>query len=255
MKEIVFYFSGTGNSLSVAKALSDGAPINMAVTAPQEYTADSIGFVYPSYCGEPPLPVQKFIRESTFVCPYLWAVVTCGGAQVNGLGRLDELLRAKGQKLSFGKDICLPDSVIFLKTPESVKKEWLDSEAQKVADFKEKIAARAENKVPFYKIYKPITRITWFSLKYILGMRLKRSNKKCIRCTQCVKLCPSNNIKIADGRAVFGNDCSYCFSCIQHCPNKAIRFGFIKPSDKTSYTHPGVPAKELIKMNKVAISK
>jgi NAD-dependent dihydropyrimidine dehydrogenase PreA subunit len=253
MKEIVFYFSGTGNSLSVAKALADGMPVNMAAAKPSEFTADSIGFVYPSYCGEPPAPVTKFIKESTFVCPYLWAVVTCGGAQANALGRVSRLLKEKGQTLSYGQDILLPDSVIIFRTPEALQKEWLSAQAQKVAEIKARIAERAVNEVPYYKGYKLITNLTWFGMKVLLGMGNKRSTKKCIRCTQCVKLCPTGNIKIKDGRAVFGQDCCYCFSCIQHCPNNAIRFGFVKRSDKSRYTHPDILAKELIRMNKKEI--
>jgi len=251
MIEIVFYFSGSGNSLSVAKALSDGAPINIAVTAPAVFEADSIGFVYPSYCGAPPAPVQKFVRESTFVSPYIWAVVTSGGAQGNALGSVSDILRKKGEKLSFGKEISLPDSVIMLKTPEALKKEWLEAEDGKVAAYKAQIAARQNNAVRYIKLYDVfITPVTWFGMKVFLGMGKKRSTDKCIRCTQCVKLCPTGNIKIKDGRAVFGNNCCYCFSCIQHCPSNAIRFGLIKRSTKSQYTHPKITAKEMILLNK-----
>lgn len=251
MASIVFYFSGTGNSLSVAKALSHGTePVNIARAKVLTYTADSIGFVYPSYCGEPPKPVKDFVEAASFDAGYIWAVVTNGGAPGNALGEVDLLLRQKGKKLDYGKEITLPDSVIILPTPDAVKKSLLETEVVRVKEISDAIEACATNTIGYSKLQKCFTLLTWFGFKNVLGTRFKKSTKKCFSCTQCAKMCPTNNISIKDGKAVFGKNCVYCFGCIQYCPNNAIRFGFIKRRKSSQYNHPEILAKEMIKRNK-----
>ena len=53
MKQLIFYFTATGNSLHVAKQF-DSDPINIAIQRPDRFVADRIGFVFPVYCGEMP---------------------------------------------------------------------------------------------------------------------------------------------------------------------------------------------------------
>lgn len=67
-KRLVFYFTATGNSLFVAKSLSD-APLSI----PQElkkdnltYEADEIGFVFPDYAASAPLIVREFLGKAKF---------------------------------------------------------------------------------------------------------------------------------------------------------------------------------------------
>ena len=73
MENIVFYFSGTGNSLKVAKTLAEKLGnckiVSMARleknALDKEY--DSIGFVYPTYCWGLPKIVRKFIENMNFL--------------------------------------------------------------------------------------------------------------------------------------------------------------------------------------------
>lgn len=251
MSSIVFYFSGTGNSLSVAKALADGEqPLNIAVSPIRTYEADTIGFVYPAYCGGAPRMLEDFIKNCEFRSEYIWAIVTHGGAPGNALGDAAELLRQKGLKLSYGKDIRLPDSVILFATPEPAKTELLDTESERVAEIKRAIDGRELREIKFSRWQKRFSRVTWFGFKYILGIRYKWATNDCLNCTQCIRQCPTQNITIKNNKASFGNNCEYCFGCIQYCPNNAIRFGIVKRSPKTQYNHPKILAKEMIKRNK-----
>ena len=57
----------------------------------------------------------------------------------------------------------------------------------------------------------------------------------CVGCGKCAKLCPLNNIKIADKKPIWGKDCTHCMACISNCPTDAIQYGKIT-QDKQRYT-------------------
>lgn len=48
-------------------------------------------------------------------------------------------------------------------------------------------------------------------------------DQKCIRCTHCVKVCPTEAIRIVDGKVVIREErCVDCGECVRACPQKAI---------------------------------
>lgn len=67
---MVFYFTGTGNSLYVAKQL-EAKPISIPQVMKKgnsEFSTDSIGIVAPVYGHEIPPMVKEFLKKSSF--PY-----------------------------------------------------------------------------------------------------------------------------------------------------------------------------------------
>lgn len=46
----------------------------------------------------------------------------------------------------------------------------------------------------------------------------------CISCGLCAKVCPCHNIRMENGRPVFLHQCSQCMACISFCPQQAINF-------------------------------
>ena len=71
----------------------------------------------------------------------------------------------------------------------------------------------------------------------------------CTGCGQCVKLCPSGNISLTDGKPVFGTECEACMACIQHCPVRAINHKK-DLSRKERYVHPEITAEEMMEKNR-----
>ncbi len=53
------------------------------------------------------------------------------------------------------------------------------------------------------------------------------STDSCIGCGKCVKLCPLNNISLAEKKPVWGDYCSHCMACIGNCPTRGIEYGTI----------------------------
>ena len=68
-KNIVFYFSGTGNSLKVAKDLAkeiqhcEIASMGSTKAYDLQQGYETIGFVYPTYFRGEPLKVREFISN------------------------------------------------------------------------------------------------------------------------------------------------------------------------------------------------
>ena len=58
---------------------------------------------------------------------------------------------------------------------------------------------------------------------------------KCIGCGKCERLCPVNNISMAEGKPVWGERCAHCMGCIANCPTLAIEYGNIT-QNKDKYT-------------------
>ena len=52
--------------------------------------------------------------------------------------------------------------------------------------------------------------------------KLKVNKEKCIGCGKCVKLCPMDNLSIANGKAEAGDRCTLCYRCVNHCQAQTI---------------------------------
>lgn len=98
----IYYFSGTGNCLAVARVIAEKTnsrliSIAQVIDQPRVKTgADKIGIVFPSYLAMLsgiPLIVENFIRKlENIESKYLFAVCTCGGYEiVNALPPLKNL--------------------------------------------------------------------------------------------------------------------------------------------------------------------
>lgn len=70
-----------------------------------------------------------------------------------------------------------------------------------------------------FKVRNPIMYSMMISTK---GFRV---TDQCTGCGQCEQRCPLNNIKIANGKPVWGNQCTHCMACIAGCPHEAIEYG------------------------------
>ncbi|MFA6350108.1 MAG: EFR1 family ferrodoxin, partial [Candidatus Omnitrophota bacterium] len=115
MKTALFYFSGTGNSLQVARDLAkelgntETVPIARVIGSNFDSSVDRIGLVFPVYMFGMPLIVRRFIEKiNADKAKYIFAVVTCGGKAGNTLKQVDQLLKKRGSSLAAGFIVCMP---------------------------------------------------------------------------------------------------------------------------------------------------
>ena len=129
MNTIIFYFSGTGNSLLVARQIAakmgDVPILSMtSITdelAPKSGGASVVGFVFPVYFYALPELVKALVRKCVFEPDsYFFAAVTSGGDAGNALFELDTILREKNSRLHYGVEVPLGDNSIAIRTPANV---------------------------------------------------------------------------------------------------------------------------------------
>jgi ferredoxin len=252
-KNIIFYFTGTGNSLKVAKdvasKLEDCEIVSMPAYKDNNLlgSMDRIGFIFPVYGGLPNF-VKKFISEVEFPKDkniYYFSVVTCGFFKWNSISMINEKLMAKGIILNAGFDIKMVANAIPLynitKKVESINKK----SQMKIDIIAEKIIQRVNKRIP--KRNPLMSRQDKFTEGELFPMLDKNYNvsENCNGCGVCSKVCPVKNIEIIESRPVFKHTCEQCMACIHLCPSKAINFEN-KTQNRRRYINPDVTINEII---------
>ncbi len=264
-KNIIFVFSGTGNSLWAAKRISKelGNCEIVSMGRQKDYTLtdryDVIGFVYPTYYRGVPARVHNFISQLNLKNnrnAYFFAVATCGsvGTACNATAQLRNLLKRKGIMLSYAEKLDMVSNyIIMYNIRDTVEEETRQSarDLEPIIDnIKKRTAALTELKVkPFPQLmYKGFIHLTPHMDKHF------NVSDSCTHCGICQKVCPVNNINYGqDKKPHFKHHCEQCLACIQHCPVKAINYKD-KTQNRKRYTHPDISWKELAKLNDFYLS-
>ena len=119
MKTTIFYFTGTGNSLWVARILAkelgdcELASIADWNQGKKAIEAEVIGLVFPVHIWGLPAPVIQFVQELKISQPaYIFAIAVDGGQVANTLVQLKKILKRDGLNLSSGFEIIMPSNYI-----------------------------------------------------------------------------------------------------------------------------------------------
>lgn len=251
---LVFYFTATGNSLFIARQLSDNL-----VSIPQElkkgdlsYTADEIGFVFPDYAASAPMIVREFLSKAKFNAPYMFSVITYGNAHVNVSEWWNNFAAEKGVKFNYIKPILMVDNylpVFDMNEQMTLDKHLDENLAAIINDLSEK------------KNYIQPSEMGFFSQQMLEGMQnehfshtaqdlIKIDDNKCIQCMTCAKVCPHNNFSISGGKlTASASKCEYCLACIQNCPQKALSLERERNKD-ARYRNPNISVNDIINSNR-----
>jgi len=253
-KNIIYCYSGSGNSLdiarNIAKQLGDTDIVMMRSfpTVTDASEAERVGFVFPCYAGGLPGNVEQYVR-SIHIHPsaYRFAVVTYAGYPGIGLGVVNDIVG-----LDYWAGISHHCSCIWLM-PHNLTMPMLPVKASQKRS--EKLAAKIGQEVKAFQKTgkeKPLT-LTINKLESGLWpmLSVKKAAKMtvsddCVNCGQCAKICPKANITYENGKPVFGGDCIQCLSCLQYCPKKAIHMGGLTKK-RARYHNPKVSAADMMK--------
>ena len=255
---ITFYYTATGNSLAVAKALGgELVSIPQAIKNDQyQYEDEVIGFVFPTYCCYPPKIVREFLSKVNLKADYLFAVATYGNAMGNGgdgseMLEFGKLAKSAGYEFQYLNSILMVDNFIdnfdIDKEIEKIPSKEIDKH---LAAIKADILARksyVKNPGVLGKLTTSICKGLVKNQDKGLTAQAFTVNEKCISCGICSKVCPAGNITIDSGKPQFGANCLGCYACLHNCPQVAIH----KKNEKSEkrWRHPEISLDEIIRAN------
>lgn len=256
METVIYYFSGTGNSLKVALELGkqlgkcEVLPIAKCMkNGDLKVNNKKVGFVFPLYYLGLPKMVAEFIRNADLSqAEYIFTVITRGWPLVGGaIKQIKTFMKTKGQKLDFGAYIHMPmNDFTLAKVANEKSQEKIFGEFSKNLD---KVAAKIRENRKGYQ-FEPISfmlnaRNTPFINKVNTLDRLYSVNSLCTGCAICEKICPADNIHMKDGIPHWNGKCQMCLACFHYCPNKAISYKN-NCENILRYHHPDISAKQIM---------
>ena len=257
---LVFYFTATGNSLFVARQLSDN-PISIPQELKKEkmvYEADEIGIVCPDYAGAIPKIVQEFVAKATLKAPYIFTIITYGNACVNVAEWWDEFCKGKSVVNNYVQPILMVDNylpVFDMNEQMTIDKHVDESLARILEDIgahKNQIAA-AEMGM-FNKDMLKRMQDQHFSMTAERLLELKKD--RCVECMTCEKVCPHKNFSLEADGLRFTGDCEFCLACVQNCPQKALTLKSQWPgmpgerNAEARYRYPDISLNDIIRSNR-----
>ncbi len=262
---MVFYFSGTGNSLWVANELKrvfGGEIVSVAeelrnVTPTVERNGfhhkienrEKIFFVFPVHSWGPAPLMKKYISRlniDNYLDQDVYAICTCGDNCGNTDRIIRNALKKRNIRLKRCMSIVMPNSYILMKgfgTDDS------ETEQKKLAGSVDAIKEISEN-IRTGKDTFPYIRgnNAWLKsgiiyrlfCRFVVGGKQKfHVEDSCTGCGLCAGICPTGTIKMKEGAPSWGTGCVQCTACINRCPAKAIQYGNIT-QNQGRYSHPSL---------------
>lgn len=228
---MIIYFSGTGNSLTVAKAVAsqlNEKAVSMAEAIKHPNIEDEmVGIVSPVHNYDIPRFVKEYIKLLYFrSAKYIFAIITHGGDRGNSIYSIQKLLEQKGLILNYYNDLLMPvnSRIMYGRVTDKIE-ERIDSALIKVKDIVEDIKGNKQKR-------------EFLSQNYFLNLMHNIIEKEsirvrftpevdshlCIKCGICAKVCPSNNITFGSDSAIINSNCHQCTNCLHWCPQVAIHY-------------------------------
>jgi len=234
MKNIIYYFSGTGNSLRAAMKIAEGiggAEIISVRCNPEEASAENaavVGFVSPVYEWDMPGAMKDFVKKLK-INPnaYVFMVATYVAIHGKCFETMERLLSEKGIHLNYGYALRCVASQCTAYPPFPPEKMMLPLMEREIRKISRELSVRKNRAYPHMsvitrKLYpKLMTPYMEVEHEYDKGFY---TDNRCVGCATCAKVCPTQNIVMEESRPIWNHRCHGCMSCVAYCPTKAIQF-------------------------------
>lgn len=231
---MILYFSGTGNSKSVAETLArllHEELFNMENCRCMPVLTDDepLGIIFPVYAWGVPRLVEEFLANKRITNRFLWTVMTCG----DDMGYADVILeKVLKRKVNAAYSLQMPNTYVCLPgfdvdSQEVAMRKMAETESQlpRIAECIRKEEEGSElnrGDCAWMKTYvlRPVFN------KFLVTDRFFKRNSSCNSCGLCAKQCPVKDIEIVNKAPVWQRkNCTGCLRCYHNCPNRAIEWG------------------------------
>lgn len=250
---MIFYFTGTGNSLYAAKKLDSEAYSIPQVLNSEElvFKADKIGIVCPIYAHEMPAMVKKFIYKAEFQTDYLYVILTYGKRHANAVELAYDVICEAEKQAHYIATLLMVDNFlpVFDMTEEMKMDKAVDEQIEKI---KIDIALKR------HQIEKVTSKDHIIHKEYLQKVSYQAETvwadfivtDECVGCGICTKVCPSGCITLQKQRAVYHKyECQACFACIHACPKMAIKMNMPEKNCKARYRNEHIQLAQIVVAN------
>ncbi len=256
MKTIIYYYTGTGNSLWTARLVASNLgnttlhPMSL-IHKDALNQADAIGLVFPVHMWGVPHHVLNFLDAIDMdSSKYYFAFAVNGGQVSRTLIQLQKRMANSGARLSLGYDIVMPSNYIPWGGPgpaDKLEKLYLAAR-DKINKVTPRIALQQSASMEKGPLWQRILFTACYAMTYRLIPKMDKDfwvDDTCNSCTICEKVCPVENIVMKSGKPEWLHKCEQCLACIQWCPKESIQFGKKTPAYER-YHHPEVTLKDIV---------
>ena len=253
MKTIIYYFTGTGNSLAAAKKIAavlgdcELVPIASLQNIPGEIipAADRVGIVCPVYDAGVPRIVAEFAgRLDLSRAGYTFAIITFGGMGVSALHQLNGIFtKTQGRRLDAAFAVAMPGNFPPVGKPPAGEKK--DKILKKADARLTEIAGRIDKGLLIPPGFSPISSLVKCITYGPFVKNVDNADKDfsvsdaCTSCGTCAKVCPVKNIGMVNEKPVWQHHCELCCACLHFCPVEAIQLNVMQGTKgRGRYRHP-----------------
>jgi len=260
METTIYYFTGTGNSLAVARRIAAGLGDTELVGIPSLRNekrivpeAPRIGIVCPVHGFAIPGIVSEFIgRLDLSSVRYAFLVLTPAGSPGGAFIFARRAFRREGKDLDAGFTVRMPSNDIALsdvQTQATQRKilaranEEIERIIRLIASAEKRLHTGTPLLLPFALLVTATVGPLLARHRHTLDRNFSADNN-CTGCGTCVQVCPADNITLQAGRPHWEHRCESCLACINYCPARAIQYGK-RTARRGRYHHPEVSAADL----------
>jgi ferredoxin len=214
MANIIFYFTGTGNSLVVARDIAEkigDAKIVSIADAIKENNIDlkyeRVGFVFPVYFYHMPVIVERFIKKLEFSkSQYIFGVATYAGMSGDALTQLSQCIVKQSGVLGARFAVRVPGNYIveYGAFPTIIQTLLFRREKKKTGVISKAVNEKKATHISKGDFVSGV--LAGYAGKAIASFGKNAQNfnvnEKCTGCASCEMICPVGNIKIENSQPI-----------------------------------------------------